>query len=389
MTSQGWPACEDGFAGDAERIDLVTMRDLVERSVLHGARRQWSIDEIDWADLRPERLTATDQSVFRFITFIEDHIPGYLTYFLNAFPVVGTDLGIEEFCFNREYFRFLIAWAHDEQRHASVLARYQVEAGISDLDKLTLELAEEGRKQFSLPYDHPIQSFAYTLVQEKATQLFYQRFRNIVTEPVLRDLLNRLARDEARHFAFYCELIAAYVRRHGLGATVPSLKEVLGTFRMPLADTLTGYWRWSLKVADAAGYDHTEAYESLARVVKDFTAEPGEASADELISFVQRIRRLLRSRRASGARQPPVPGPGRATARAAPHPRLPARTSRRYPAGPGPATLRPGPRPGPAAPGPPRPKARPPRRGPSEPGQARPGGRSWCWHRPTTPRPAS
>jgi hypothetical protein len=51
-------------------------------------------------------------------------------------------------------------------------------------------------------------------------------------------------------------LVAVYVQRHGVAATVPSLKDVLGTFRMPLADTLAGYWRWSLKVADAAGYDH-------------------------------------------------------------------------------------------------------------------------------------
>jgi acyl-[acyl-carrier-protein] desaturase len=291
MKGQDSPAHADD-AGDAERIDLLTMRNLVEQSVLRGTERQWSIDELDWAALRPEQLTATDQSVVRFITFIEDHIPGYLTYFLNAFPVTGPDLGIEEFCFNREYFRFLIAWAHDEERHASVLTRYQVEAGISDPGKLALDLAEEGRKPFSLPYDHPIQSFAYTLVQEKATQLFYQRFRTIVTEPVLQDLLNRLARDESRHFAFYCQLVAAYVQRHGVAATVPSLKEVLGTFRMPLAGTLAGYWRWSLKVADTAGYDHTEAYESLVRVVKGFTAERGEASAEDLISFVQRIRRL-------------------------------------------------------------------------------------------------
>ena len=292
MTSEDGPMSEAEPARDTEQIELPAMRDLVNQYVLRGVRRQWSIDELDWTALRPERLTATDQSVVRFITFIEDHIPGYLAYFLNAFPVVGTDLSIEEFCFNREYFRFLIAWAHDEERHASVLTRYQLEAGISGPDKLALELAEEGRKRFSLPYEHPVQAFAYTLVQEKATQLFYQRFKDIVTEPVLRDVLTRLARDESRHFAFYCQLVTAYGERHGAAATVPDLKEVLGTFRMPLADTLTRYWRWSLNVADAADYDHTEAYESLVRVVKDFTAERGAASADDLAAFVQRIRRL-------------------------------------------------------------------------------------------------
>jgi hypothetical protein len=51
-------------------------------------------------------------------------------------------------------------------------------------------------------------------------------------------------------------------------------------------------WRWSLKVADAAGCHHTEAYESLARVVRDFTGERGEASAEGLLSFVRRPRGL-------------------------------------------------------------------------------------------------
>lgn len=274
-----------------ELITPATMHRLADDAVARATERAWSIDTLDWSGIRPERLTDTDRSVVRFITFIEDHIPGYLSYFLNAFPVVGDDLAIEEFCFNREYFRFLVAWAHDEERHASVLTRYQITAGMNEPDALLTELAEEGRKRFSLPYEHPVQAFTYTLVQEKATQLFYQRFRNVVTEPLLRDLLGRLARDEARHFAFYANLVGVYLQRDGAKA-VPNLKEVIGTFRMPLADTLKGYWRWSLQVADAASYDHTEAYESVARLVNDFASSSGAADVDDLGSFVAAIRKI-------------------------------------------------------------------------------------------------
>ncbi|GAA2529914.1 acyl-ACP desaturase [Winogradskya humida] len=277
-------------------LDPDLMRTLVGDATDRAARSQWSIDELDWSALRPELLTADDRSVVRFITFIEDHIPGYLSYFLDVFPVSGRQLSIEEFCFNREYFRFLIAWANDEERHASVLTRYQVDAGMTDSSSLMVELATEGVKQFALPYEHPIQAFAYTLVQEKATQLFYQRFKNVVTEPVLRDLLNRLARDEARHFAFYSSLVGEYVQRNGAGATVPDLKDVLGTFRMPLADTLNGYWRWSLKVADSVSYDHTEAYEALVRLVTRFSTSRGEATVDDLATFVSKIRGIDFSR---------------------------------------------------------------------------------------------
>jgi acyl-[acyl-carrier-protein] desaturase len=270
-------------------LDVGAMRLLVNDAVARGARRQWAIEDLNWAALRPEELTSADRSVVRFLTFIEDHIPGYLTYFLELFPLTGQE-SLEEFCFNREYFRFLVAWAYDEERHASVLTRYQIDAGINDAGSLMLELAEEGRKKFQLPYERPIQAFTYAMVQEKATQLFYQRFKEVVREPVLRDLLTRLARDEARHFAFYSQLVGEYVDRHGLDHTVPDLKDVLGSFRMPLADTLNGYWRWSLKVADATAYDHTEAYDALVRLVCGFSDSRGGASGADLAGFVDQLR---------------------------------------------------------------------------------------------------
>jgi len=65
---------------------------------------------------------------------------------------------------------------------------------------------------------------------------------------------------------------------------------VLGTFRMPLADTLNGYWRWSLKIADATSYDHTEAYDAVVRLVNGFATSRGNASAADLAEFVHRIR---------------------------------------------------------------------------------------------------
>jgi hypothetical protein len=133
-------------------IEPGRLRELAAKAVGRAASRQWSIEDLSWGSLRQDELTDTDRSVVRFITFIEDHIPGYLSYFLTAFPVNGGDLAIEEFCFNREYFRFLISWADDEERHASVLTRYQIEAGINDPETLMWELAEEGRKKFALPY---------------------------------------------------------------------------------------------------------------------------------------------------------------------------------------------------------------------------------------------
>jgi acyl-[acyl-carrier-protein] desaturase len=281
--------------GDTRHVDPAVVSTLAARTAERAQQQQWSIQDLDWAKLRPELLTAEDRSAVRFITLIEDHIPGYLTHFLQAFPLTGAHLDVEEFCFNREYFRFLISWANDEDQHAQALTRYQIEAEVATPRDLATELMVEGRKQFSLPYERPIQAFAYTLVQEKATQLFYQLFNDSISEPVLGNLLNWLARDEARHFAFYYKLVHAYVERHGPAAIVPDLKGVLETFRMPLADTLDNYWRWSLRVANHVHYDHTHAYDALAKLVSSFIKERGEASAEDLLSFVSRIRSVSRT----------------------------------------------------------------------------------------------
>ncbi|MFE5302093.1 acyl-ACP desaturase [Streptomyces sp. NPDC056632] len=272
-------------------LPALQMHEIVDQAVTRAGERTWSLADLDWDALRPERLTEADRSAVRFITFVEDHIPGYLSHFLEAFPVADAEQELERFGFNREYFRFLVAWASDEERHASALARYQVETGMATREGILRSLAEEGRKKFELPYEHPVQSFTYTLVQEKATQLFYQRFRETVSEPFLKELLGRLARDEARHFAFYSNLVGAYVARDG-AAAVPGLKDVIATFRMPLADTMKGYWRWSLKVADSTAYDHTEAYDAVVRLVRGFVDTPGEPSVADLGEFVQAIRRV-------------------------------------------------------------------------------------------------
>ncbi|WP_240361075.1 acyl-ACP desaturase [Streptomyces clavuligerus] len=100
-----------------------------------------------------------------------------------------------------------------------------------------------------------------------------------------------LARDEARHFGLYSQLVEAYVRRDPKAAA-PHLKDVLRTFRMPLAETLPRYRRWSLDVADHCGYDHTEAYGALERLLRRYTDSRGGDGVDDLATFVTSLRAL-------------------------------------------------------------------------------------------------
>jgi acyl-[acyl-carrier-protein] desaturase len=60
---------------------------------------------------------------------------------------------------------------------------------------------------------------------------------------------------------------------------------------MPLAETMRGYWRWALRIADTARYDHTDAYEHLIRVL-DRAVDARSNRLDELIRFVDASRTI-------------------------------------------------------------------------------------------------
>lgn len=272
------------------QLPAEVMGELVDGYFQEMEGRPWSrFASFDWAQLRPERLTEDQRSVVSFITFIEDHLPGYFLEYQRLFPLDG-DTSPEDFVHNREVYRFYVKWAQEEDAHAHVLFHYQQRAGLADAQTLRRKLADEGRKPFLLEGSEPIQVFAYTLIQEKATQLFYQQFARVVQEPVLRGILLQLVRDEARHFAFFSRVVEAYLKRAGEEA-LPPIQQVLERFKMPLSTTLRGYWRWSLRIADAVGgYDHSEAYESLIRTIHRCAEAPTWSKAHDLAELVRAIR---------------------------------------------------------------------------------------------------
>ncbi|MFI9408545.1 acyl-ACP desaturase [Nocardia gamkensis] len=254
------------------------------------ATRAWDVETaVDWSRADAGRLTEGQRSAVRFVTLIEDHLPGYFDVYHRYFPVDDT-VDRNAFVHNRELYHFTVRWALEEDTHARALSRYQEASGMAERGALRTELAIEGQKPFDLPYQHPVQFFAYALVQEKATQMYYQHLRDVVTDPVLGAVLARLSRDEARHFSFMADVVGRYLRVQG-DAIVEPIREVIATFRMPLADTMRGYWRWALKIADVASYDHTEAYEHLVKVI-DRAVDARSDRLDELVRFIDECRSL-------------------------------------------------------------------------------------------------
>lgn len=252
--------------------------------------RRWDAERsLDWAAADADKLTDGQRSAVEFVTVIEDHLPGYFDIYHRHFPVDGS-VDPRVFTHHRELYHFTVRWAAEEDTHARALARYQRAAGMCSRDELRADLTAYGQQPFALPYEHPVQFFTYALVQEKATQIYYQQLRADVTEPVLADLLTKLSRDEARHFTFFADVVSRYLRAYG-DAVAPQIRDVIADFRMPLAGTVRGYWRWALRIADVARYDHTDAYEHLISVI-DRAVDTRSDPLDELVRFVDSCRTL-------------------------------------------------------------------------------------------------
>jgi hypothetical protein len=265
------------------------MAELVNRFLLSADDVTWNrFSSIQWSDLQPDLLTENQRSAVAFITFIEDHLPGYFAEYSKAFSI-DENTSLEDCVHNRELYHFLVRWAQEEDRHAHVLSTYRVKAGLAQTEQLRIDLAREGRKRFLIDYLEPPQIFTYALLQEKATQIYYLQLRDAINEPVLKSVLLRLAKDEARHFAFFASVVGAYLEQFG-EEMVPHIKLTLENFKMPLYNTLSNYWRWALVVRDAAGgYDHTDAYRELLRVIDKFADASTHSKSTEIADFVRGI----------------------------------------------------------------------------------------------------
>jgi acyl-[acyl-carrier-protein] desaturase len=222
---------------------------------------------LHWNELNPSLLTEGQKNAVVFVTYVEDHLPGYFSEYQSLFPIETESMALS--LHNRELFHFTVRWGLEEDRHAQALALYQYHAGIEpDRNRLEEKLIIENRKPFSIGFSQPVQVFTYTLLQEKATQLYYQSLSRVVKEPVLNRLLIYLTKDESRHFGFFSEMVDSFVESYG-EKVLSLIEEVALNYKMPLHNTMEDYRRRAILMArEAPGYDRMLPQKVLMRQLK-------------------------------------------------------------------------------------------------------------------------
>ena len=219
-------------------------------------------DSISRSSMKDVHLSAVETAML-----VEDHIPGYASEYMRLFSV-DSDRSDEEAWNNRQMLHFVFRWVAEEDRHGHILELYLRHSQRRDPDSLTAMMVREGKKQYVAPHDNPTALFAYTCLQEKATQIFYNCLRRAVDEPVLRSVLARLAQDEARHCHFFSKLVADALATP-CERTAALVKDAMVHFEMPLAHMLDHYKRKAIQMAHAAGgYSYMEAFDHFAHVLR-------------------------------------------------------------------------------------------------------------------------
>lgn len=194
--------------------------------------------------------------------------------------------------------KFLNNWTAEEDQHASALENYLIltrNSNPKELGALKKEMILTG---WDGTFANPIATMGYTAIQELATVVFYQSIAKSSMEydETLSVLLTRLSKDESLHYAFYNQVIQAYLELDPNQVTF--LAPVVINFKMP-GQVLKDFDD-RMKIIEKAGYGPTQYLDRVLEVlVKRWkidsiqpSTEEGRKAKEDILKYMQKLRKL-------------------------------------------------------------------------------------------------
>lgn len=170
----------------------------------------------------------------------EDNLPGYHRVISNNFGRDGA-LGT-----------WTEQWTTEEDSHAYAMRSYLDLTRQIDPAELERERFAHMLKGYSVEKD-PLHTLAYVTFQELATRVSHRQTGIKSDEPILDNMLERIAKDENLHMLFYRNLVVAALNIAPNQTMQAITDEVMG-FEMPGA-TIPDFKIKSLRIANAGIYD--------------------------------------------------------------------------------------------------------------------------------------
>lgn len=282
---------------------LGEVRELVARYLRRFETLGWNrFTGFAWDQIQAQLLTDDQLDALKTAMLVEDHIPGYSGAYHELFALVpGLPPG--ELALRRQMLHFVFRWTADEDRHAHTLENYLRACGRVDEAALSAEMASASARPYKIPHDDAMQMAVYTVIQEKATQVFYSCLRDAVEEPVLKQVLDNLSQDEARHCGFFADLLRIYLSSPA-GLDYARIKEAVVDFKMPLYGTLDNYKRRSIVMMRAAsGYHFRDAFKLIEQAVGRYAGARSDSRAHLLEDLLDALDART-TRRGVGAASP-------------------------------------------------------------------------------------
>ncbi|OBK20313.1 acyl-ACP desaturase [Mycobacterium asiaticum] len=187
---------------------------------------------------------------------------------------------VEHFILEDYWGRWLGRWTGEEHLHAIALREYLVVT--REVDPTANEEARVRyvMKGYRAEEYSQIETLAYMAFSERAHATFCHNLAAQIEEPILAGLIDRIARDEARHEEFFHNLVAhllGYARDETIGAIAARAAEL-----KVLGADIEGYEDKLQNVADAGIFDEAQ----LQQVISERITAWGLADEPALAPFV-------------------------------------------------------------------------------------------------------
>jgi hypothetical protein len=181
------------------------------------------LEGIAWCDVRVHALPAGAVRTLRYMQDIESHTIVYLRSLLATRAVDDPEVST-----------FLACWLYEETFHGLALGRFLEAAGhpvppranprgeqslVQRLEAGATALVSRAWSDFCAVH------MTWGAINELTTLTGYVRLAKVAGHPVLRELLERIVRDESRHFFFYYRQADARLKRRGAARVARALVE--------------------------------------------------------------------------------------------------------------------------------------------------------------------
>lgn len=232
--------------------------------------KQLDVSDLEWDKVKDYPTSDAEIRCLSYMMDIEAHTLCYLQDVLNA--GAGADPEIAD---------FLGCWLYEESYHGRAIERFVRAAGVArpaavcgrHLKSFSERLEDAGTWLVSKLFGRHFVAvyMSWGAIQEHSTLFGYTQIARKTKNPVLAELLRRIARDESRHFGFYY-----YKACQGLKASVFARKLtslLLRLFWTPVGEGVKPSSETDFMLA--AIFNDDEGRQALSRIDKTMRRLPG------------------------------------------------------------------------------------------------------------------